>query len=170
MPEWIVEALVHGAVLCASMGALIGASLWHDPKIWLNDAPPAIRAQVGPIDAHTKRRKSAWSVVMLLALVLVFARLLARVAALHQGQLPFVEATLAALICFELFNLFDALVIDLGLALFRPRWAMLPGVDTSSLRDVRWHVRNFLLGALMGLPFALLVAGLGVLVLALLGS
>ncbi len=161
MPPWIREALVHGAILSAFMGALIGASLWQNPKIWANSAPPAIRAQVGPIDRRTRRQKSMWGVVMLAGLVLIFGRLVVRVASQSGGEAPFLTTAAAACVSFQVFNLFDAAVIDIGLTVFQPRWAMIPGVDTSSLRDPRWHIKNFLIGAVMGVPFGLLVAGLG---------
>lgn len=169
MPPWIREALVHGAILSAFMGVLIGASLWQNPKIWTNSSPPAIRAQVGPIDSRTRRQKSMWGAVMVVGLLLIFGRLAVRVASLHGGEPPFLTTAAAACIGFQVFNLFDAAVIDIGLAVFQPRWAMVPGVDTTSLRDPRWHLKSFFVGAVMGFPFGLLVAGLDALARAIMG-
>lgn len=172
MPAWIVIGLSHGAMTCGAMMVLVVASLRHDPMIWAHDAPAAMREQAGPPSPATRRRKAAWTAIMLLALVLLYASLVSEVAARTGSGWSAIFSTSfgAALIAFELFNLFDALVLDLALAYFKPRWALLPGVDPTPLDDPRWHLRNFLLGVVMGLPFAALVAGLGVAVLALAGS
>jgi hypothetical protein len=161
MSPWLQEALLHGALLCAYMSVIIFGSLRQNPRIWQQDYPPEVRARLEPQDARTRRQKAAWSVGMLVGLVLVFGRLVVRVEELSGGEAPFVLMAGAAYVCFQVFNLFDAVVIDLGLAVWRPSWALIPGVDTRALGDWRWHVRNYLVGVAVGVPFSLLVAGLG---------
>jgi hypothetical protein len=167
MTQWVREAFLHGGALCVFMSFIVIASLRQNPLIWVHDAPPAIRAQIGPIDERTKRQKSMWVIVMFVGLVLIFSRLTVRVVEQYKDGHPGWRVFVSALICFELFNLFDALILDIGLAVFQPRWAMLPGVDMSALRDPKWHVRAFILGSFLGFPFAGIVAGIGWLVHAL---
>ena len=161
MSSWIREALVHGGALCVFMGVTIAASLWHNPKIWVHSAPPAVREQVGPIDEQTKRQKNAWGVVMLVGLVAILSHLIARVNAAANDGYSFEWVFLAVFVCFEVFNLFDALVIDVSLVVFEPKWAMIPGIDTTALRDPKWHFQAFLKGLIMGAPFAAMVTGIG---------
>lgn len=158
----LAVGLTHGAVLSALMGALIAGSLVHDPMIWARSSPPDVQAVLGPPSAATLRRKRAWGVGLLAILLGVFGHLVVEVRALAPGPFPVAAVALAAFTCFQCFNLFDALVIDLGLVLWRPRWAFPPGVaDLPGLRDVRWHLGNFGKGVVGGVPFAGLVTLVG---------
>lgn len=168
MSSWIRETLVHSGALCVFMGVTIAASLWHNPKIWVHDAPLAIREQVGPIDEQTKRQKNAWGVIMLVGLVAILSHLIARVNAAVHERYSFEWVFLAVFVCFELFNLFDALIIDVTLAVFQPKWAAIPGIDMSALRDPKWHFQAFLKGLIMGVPFAAIVTAIGWIVCVLL--
>lgn len=156
----ITVGLEHGAALSLAMTALIVASLKQNPRIWQDDAPRDVRARLGPMDDATREQKKRWGYVMLAILVGVFAPLAARTSG---GG--FVATWLAAYVCFETFNLWDALVIDLGLVIVRPAWAFPEGAgDSPSYRDPRWHARNWLIGVFAGVPFAGLVGGLAWLV------
>ena len=153
-------AVEHALLLCAFMSVVIAGSLRHDPRIWQHDAPKVLQDQLGPISEATRRRRSAWAAVMVVGLVAMFAGLMARV----DGD--FGDRMLAALITFELFNLYDAVVIDILLLLvWEPAWAYPPGMrGHPALRDPRFHLGNFVKGALGGIPFSALVAGIASLV------
>lgn len=158
----LVAGLTHGAAFSALMGVVIAGSLAHDPMIWARSSPPDVRAFLGPPSATTLRRKRAWGVGLLAILLGVFGHLVVEVRALAPGPYPAAAVALAAFTCFQCFNLFDALVIDLGLVLWRPRWAFPPGVaDLPGLRDVRWHLANFWKGVVGGVPFTGLVTLVG---------
>lgn len=147
------------------MGVLIVASLRHNPLIWLKDAPPDVRERFGPLDAQTDRQRKAWGLVMMAGLLVIFGQL-----ARTTWPLGPLATFVASYVCFETFNLFDAVVIDLGLVLFKPRWAFPPGAeDSPSYRDPRWHLKNWLIGVVAGLPFAGLVTGVAWLVDAVAG-
>jgi hypothetical protein len=150
-----MDALVLGLALCAWMAVIIVGSLRHDPAIWQGDLPAAIREALPPVSAETQRRKRLWGAAMLLGLALWVGAVLA----LTDTPL---EAGWTAWLGFQLFNLFDALVIDVGLVLlWEPQWAVPPGVrGHPALRDPRFHVKNYLLGVLGGTILAALVAGL----------
>lgn len=147
--------LEHGVVLSAAMSLLVAGSLRQDPMIWARSSPPDVQAFVGPPSPASRRRRKAWAVVMLCVLVVVFGHLAREV-----GPGETLGVAIAAWITFQLFNLYDALVIDLGLVLLQPRWAFVPGTENlPGLRDPRWHVRNYVKGFVGGFVFAGMVAG-----------
>ena len=45
------HSLLYGAVLSALLSAFIVATLLFRPMIWINDAPPDLRAAAGPMSA-----------------------------------------------------------------------------------------------------------------------
>lgn len=152
----IADALVHGAVLCAFMSVIIFGSLWQDPRIWTASLPVDARNLAGPIPPRTQRRKRAWSILMLIGMCAIFGHLASRT-----GDEGFSSTAAAAFIAFQLYNLFDAVVIDLGLVIFRPRFAIVPGTEEAAgFRDPRWHLANYLKGVVFGVVFALLVAAI----------
>lgn len=153
-------ALEHGALLCAFMSIIIAGSLRQDPRIWTHSGPPDVREKLGPPGPATLRRKRVWAGLMMVGLVLVFGSLARAVLAWSPEVFPGVQLALAAYVTFQVFNLYDALVVDVGLVVFKPRWAFVEGTaDMPGLRSVRWHVVNYLKGVVGGVPFAALVTG-----------
>lgn len=151
---------VHGVILCIFMLILIMLSLKQNPMVWLNDAPSAVRERFGPLDDRSRRQRAIWGLVMVLGLTLIFGHL-----AWSSWDLGLLPTFVAALLCFEIFNLFDALVIDLGLVVVRPRWAFPPGAsDDPAYRDATWHLTNWVKGLVAGVPFAGIVLGIAWLV------
>ncbi|MBL8920993.1 MAG: hypothetical protein JNJ54_19170 [Myxococcaceae bacterium] len=160
-----MSALEHGlwsgAALSAAMGALIAASLKQDPMIWSRSAPRDVQERVGPPSPETLRRKRGWGVVLVVILAAVFGHLAVTLVRASPGAFPAWDVAVASWVAFQVFNLFDAVVIDLGLVVFKPRWAFVPGTEQlPGLRDVRWHVLNFAKGFVGGFVFAGLVTGL----------
>ncbi|MCB9639238.1 MAG: hypothetical protein H6727_10140 [Myxococcales bacterium] len=146
--------LTFGGWLSLFMGSLIFLSLRQNPLIWINDAPPDVRKRVGPVDKKTKRQQKIWGLIMLSGVALLFGVL----AWPLRHQSPWI-VFFASYVCFQTFNLFDALVIDLGLVIFRPSWAFPKDLgDSPTYRDPRWHLKNWLTGVVMGVPFAFVVA------------
>lgn len=157
MSDVLGSSVLHGLALGAVMTVVTVASLRQNPLIWLDDAPPDVRKRFGPIDARTRREKRTWGIVVAVALVATFAHLVAGVH--HLGTFA---TFVAAYVAFQTFNLYDALVIDVPLVVLRPHWAFPDGAaDAPSYRDARWHVRNWLVGVVGGVPLAGLVALLG---------
>jgi hypothetical protein len=150
-------ALLDGALLCAFMLVIILGSLRHDPRIWTNDAPPALREQVGPIPPDSKRRQKWWGALMMVGLVGISTHLMLAL----PSEAGFLDRMLAAYLMFATFNTFDAVVIDIGvILLWAPEWAFVPGTrGHPALRDWRFHLGAFVKGLIGGVPFSLLVAG-----------
>jgi hypothetical protein len=159
VPAILTAALVHGALLCAWMTFIVLASLRHDPRIWTDDAPKALQALLGPIPPESRRRRTWWGTVMLVGLVGISAHLMTT-------GIPYTasiwERLLATYVMFELFNLYDAIVLDIGvILLWAPEWAFVPGTRRHpSLLDWKFHVRAFLIGVVIGVPFAGIVVGI----------
>lgn len=155
------HGLWHGAALSAAMGVLIAASLKQDPMIWARSAPRDVQEKVGPPSPETLRRKRGWGVVLVVILAGVFGHLAVTLVRASPAGFPAWDVALASWVAFQVFNLFDAVVIDLGLVVFKPRWAFVPGTeDLPGLRDARWHLVNYLKGFVGGFVFAGLVTGL----------
>lgn len=152
--------LSHGAWLCGWMTLVVLGSLRHDPRIWQGDAPRAIKEMLGPIPPETRRRKALWGAAMAVGLIGISAALMVEVSGGWWAR------AVASYAMFQTFNVFDAVVIDIGvILLWAPAWAFAPGCKGHpALRDWRFHARAFAIGVLAGLPFAALVAGLAELV------
>lgn len=150
-------ALIHGAILCAWMTFVILASLRHDPRMWMDDLPKSMKAELGSSPPDSRRRRAWWGLASFVGLAGIAASLM--IGLPHTAGLA--ERLLAAYVMFELFNLYDALVIDIGIILlWAPDWAFPPGVKGHpALRDWKFHVRAFLIGVFAGVPFAALVVG-----------
>jgi hypothetical protein len=167
MSVTIVVGLTHGAALSVFMTALVVASLKRNPRIWQGDAPKAVQALLPPVDAATRAQKRRWATLLFVGLIAIFGHLAWTLRVPGPLGIPkeqgFTATFLAALIAFELFNLVDAVVIDLGLVFAGPRWAFPEGAyGHPAFRDPRWHLVNFLKGAAGGFPFAAIVAGIAV--------
>ena len=63
------HSLLYGAVLSALLSAFIVATLLFRPMIWINDAPPDLRAAAGPMSAADHRFQRVSGAVFILLLV-----------------------------------------------------------------------------------------------------
>src|SRR5262245_12376881 len=122
--------LIAGLVLCLGMGVLILGSLYINPRLWLQDYPAPMRAKVPPLNAQEKRTQKLITIPVLLEMLFipVYATYLLRVA--NGGTITFLSAYLNVFFILQLFNLFDAVVLDLIiLTLIQPKFAVLPGTE-----------------------------------------
>ena len=115
--------LFHGGVLCTLMSIIIVGSLVQDPRIWVGSGPRDMQQALGHAGPDTLRRKRAWGVVMMVLLVGVFWHLVEDVLTLDEGPGQLANVAGASWLAFQVFNLYDAAIIDVGLVVFKPRWA-----------------------------------------------
>jgi hypothetical protein len=160
----IERILLDGAALSLGMAALIFGSLKHNPRLWLQDYPEAIRQRVAPLTDAEKRQQKMLMIPFLL-LFLGLPVLSANSLRAADSALPLLTAYLHIALLLNIFNLFDAVVIDLLVLTFmKPRFASLPGTEglEAHYRDWGLHARNFLKGVVicwvLALPLALLAA------------
>jgi hypothetical protein len=158
MADWS-RVLIDGALLSLVAGVLIFASLWANPRIWLNDFPPDIRAAVPPKTAEEKRQSLLWGLPFLA--VLLGAPIVSTTffAAEHPGS-GFVALVLNAFGVAFVFNIVDLLIIDwLVLCTLTPRGLTIPGTEgMAGYKDYRHHFRGFLIGTAFSLVVGLLSA------------
>jgi hypothetical protein len=159
----ISRILTDGTLLSLAMGVLIIASLIYNPRIWLQDYPEAVRKLVPPLSDAEKRAQRILMIPFLLLFLVGPYLSTTALRAEQGGVLPFTVAYLNAFLVLNIFNLFDAVVIDLLiLTVGKPRFMILPG---TTLADYGWmydwgmHLRNYLKGiavaAVLALPVAL---------------
>ena len=151
--------LTDGAILSALGGLLIAGSLRANPRIWLNDFPPDIRAAVPPKTTAEKRQSLMWGVPFLLVLVGVpvwSSYMLKR----QQPEAGFIALFANAFGVGLFFNAFDLLVIDwLVLCRFTPRSLIIPGTEgMAGYKNYGHHFRGFVIGIFVAAFLAALSA------------
>jgi hypothetical protein len=155
------QALTDGLICSLVMSVLIIASLYANPRLWLQDYPKAIQAKVPPLNRQEKRWRLLLA-VPLIALLMgfpLYSTYNAEVA--NGGTLPFLSAFLHAFIVSNIFNLWDAIVLDLALLTFmKPKFATIPGAEGMEYLYNDWgmHLTNFLKGVVFCTVFSLIVA------------
>ena len=104
--------LFHGGVLCTLMSIIIVGSLVQDPRIWVGSGPRDMQQALGHAGPDTLRRKRAWGMVMMVVLVGVFWHLVEDVLTLDEGPGQLANVAGASWLAFQVFNLYDAAIID----------------------------------------------------------
>lgn len=153
--------LIDGTVLSLIMGVTILGSLYYNPRLWLHDYPKPIQAKVPPA---TKREKQLQKILLVpFLLVMIGVPLVSTVLLKQQlgGEIPFVSAYLNAFFVANIFNLFDAVVLDLLiLTLMKPGFAVIPGAEGMEYlyRDWNMHLVNYGKGVVFCTVFSLPIA------------
>lgn len=162
----LTRILIDGALLSTLLGILILASLYYNPRLWLQDYPAEIRARVLPLSRREKRERAVVALLFMAVIIGMLAYSVTQLRAAHGGSVPLVTAYLHIFGVLSIFNLFDALVLDLILLTgFKPKFAVIPGAEGMEYLYHNWgmHLTNFLKGvifcAVFSLPVAL-IAGL----------
>lgn len=156
------HVLINGTVITLAVSVIILASLVYNARLWLQDYPKAIREAVPPLTPTEKQQRA---VVAVLFMGVLFGGLLLTAIQLRERALSFGEAYLLFFLMLFLFNLFDAVVIDLLILTgLKPKFVILPGAEGMEylFNDYRKHVGDFLKGIVFcvvaSLPFAALAA------------
>ncbi|NWG17978.1 MAG: hypothetical protein HXY41_15240 [Chloroflexi bacterium] len=161
----LTSVLVDGLILSLGLSIVILGSLYANPRLWLHDYPTAMQQRVPPLTGAEKRARLALTALFLgmgfAALVYSGTRLLAA----NGGTVSFLTAFVHFFLVMNIFNLFDAVVLDLvTIALLKPRFVVLPGTEDLVYLFEDWgmHLRNYLKGiiicAAISIPAALVVA------------
>jgi hypothetical protein len=157
------RVLINGTVLSLVLGVLILASLKYNARLWLQDYPKPIRDKVPPLSAAEKRERAVLALVFIGVLIggAILAALQLRT--YPAGTISFGAAYLQIFLMLAIFNLFDAVVLDLFIiTLLKPRFVILPGAEGMEylFHDYHKHLTDFLKGivfcAVASLPFAVI--------------
>ncbi len=159
------QILIDGLILSVSLGVVIIGSLALNPRLWLQDYPAEMRAKVPPLTRREKQAQLIVTALFLAAAVGALAYAGSRLLAANGGTVSFLTAYLHVFLVLNLFNLFDAVVIDyLLIARLKPKFVSLPGTEGMEYLYEDWgmHWRNYLKGivfcGVLSLPAALLIA------------
>jgi hypothetical protein len=141
--------LINGTVLSLALGVIVLGSLMYNARLWLQDYPKPIRDKVPPLSA-TERRERA--IVALVVMGVLFGGVVLTTLQLRTyqaGAISFGTAYLQTYLMLAMFNLFDAVVLDLFIiTLLKPRFVILPGAEGMEylFHDYRKHLTDFLKG------------------------
>ncbi|MEM1447797.1 MAG: hypothetical protein AAF726_02795 [Planctomycetota bacterium] len=152
--------LLDGSVMSILIGALVAATFWSTPRTYLRDMPPDIQEAAAPI---TEREARSAGIVGLIVVSILLAGLV--ISALRRtGGEGYLDAALHCYLVFQVFNLFDLVVLDWGMMMFiDPARPPIPGTENArGYRAFGFHARKSLNGAILGIPFAAAAAGLAV--------
>lgn len=137
--------------------SLLGLVLYN-PRLMLQDYPPAIQAIVPPKTAREKRL-STWLGMPFLVILLLFPIYAAGLHLSRSGG-GFLSAWLYAFGIFFAFNLWDLLVLDwLVFCTLTPNRFVIPGTEGHpAYKDYAFHFRGFLIGTVFSLVASLIAA------------
>lgn len=158
--------LIDGGLLSLSLGILIVGSLILNARLWLQDYPKEVRDKVPPLSTQEKRAQKLMMlpVMALMIGVPLYSTYLLRVE--NGGTLPFITAYLNAFLVLHMFNLFDAVVLDvLLLSVMKPQFAILPNTEIADYHFDDWGMqfKNYLKGLVFCAVFALPLAAVALL-------
>ncbi len=160
------RGLIDGITLSAALGIVILISLYLNARLWLHDYPQAMRERVPPLTPRERQARMALSLVFFGILVGGLALGVSGLESASGGSATFIAVFVYSLLVLNLFNLFDASVLDYAiLARMKPKFAVLPGTEDLLylFDDPRMHVTNYLKGVVFSLVASLIVAVVAVL-------
>ncbi len=159
------RTLLNGISLSLILGVIILGSLRYNARLWLQDYPKPIRDKVPPLSPGERRDRG---ILVVLVFVVLIGGLILETMQLRGNaaeKISFGAAYLNIFLFLAVFNLFDALVLDLLiLTWFTPRFVILPGTEGMEylFRDYSKQFADFLKGILFcvvaSLPFAVIAA------------
>ncbi|MCC7252484.1 hypothetical protein [Hyphomicrobium sp.] len=139
--------IVTGLAPSAVLTVLIFISLWHEPRIWLHDAPQSLQDKVPPKTEREVALTWAYSVLFLPLFfgvpILSTVRLLGRNPGLGFWS-GFANAAGIVLV----FGLVDLVLIDwLVVCWLTPSFLVIPGTEgAAEYKDYGFHAVGFLIG------------------------
>lgn len=156
--ELLYHSFYYGAILILVMSSTFLTLLFINPEMWLDDYPPDIRAKFGPMSAKAKRLKWVAGILVLgffLGIVVAAARQWVQA---HLAQFTFGELFWSSFLIFNLFNLFDLLILDwLIFVTIQPRIAILPGTEgAAGYKNYAFHF----FASLKGMAGSVVVSGI----------
>lgn len=154
--------LGYGALLSLIMSALVLVTLRFNAEVWLGDYPLDVQERYGEISDRSKRQRALFAIPILLAPIAVVLAMLIGLDRARGGELTFLEATFAAFVCSNVFNLVDLIILDWWLFVsIQPAFVILPGTEgLAGYKDYRFHFVAFLKGLALTAISSPLLAGL----------
>ncbi|MEL6439907.1 MAG: hypothetical protein AAFQ80_11715 [Cyanobacteria bacterium J06621_8] len=154
--------LIDGGLTSLILTVLIVGTIFWNYRWWLADFPPALQ-DILPPQTTQERQKAILIAIGFFAIIILG---MAVSFSLLQQQIPvklnFFSAWLHGFLFFQVFNLWDLIVIDwIGCLFIDPSNPPIPGTENSpGYRDYWFHFQGFLQGILIGILFSLLAAAI----------
>jgi len=159
----IQRILIDSSLLNITLGLLIMGSLYYNPRLWLQDFPAEIRAKLPPLTPREKRDQRILTIPFMLLLFGFPIYSAVQLKQTNGGSIDFLTAYLHIALIANLFNLFDALILDwLILTIIQPKFAIPPGAEGMEylMQDIPLQFKNFLKGIVISTLFSLPLAAL----------
>ena len=150
------QLLTDAAIYVALATVLLVGLVLYNPRLMLQDYPPAIKASVPSKTDTEKRQSTLLGMPFLLALlVLPFVFVFRLTETSFLGLFAYAFGIVWA------FNLWDWLVLDwLLFCTLTPKWFVLPGSEGHpGYKDYAFHFRGFLIGTAFSALMGLIAAG-----------
>jgi hypothetical protein len=157
--------LFDGAILSVAASLILIASLWFNPRLFLQDYPAEIQEKVSPKTDKEKRQSLFVGIPYLLILIAVpFLSTLAMKRG-SAGEVPFLHLFLNAFGVTFTFNLVDLLLLDwLMFCTITPDFVVIPGTENmAAYKDYAYHFRASIKGTILSAVAALVIAGIVIL-------
>jgi hypothetical protein len=154
--------VLDGIILSVIASLFVGATLRLNPRIWLQDYPKDIQAQVPPKTEAEKRLSLALGIPFLILFVAVpFASTL-NLKVRSQSDVSFLALWLHAFGVIIIFSVVDWLVLDwLMFCTLTPRFVVIPGTEgMAGYKDYAFHFRGFLIGTALSAGAGLAIAAI----------
>ena len=144
----ISKIILDGLILSVVASVFIFATLRLNPRIWLQDYPRDVQAQVPPKTEKERRLSLILGIPFLILLAAVPLISTLALKSQHQGEIPFSSLVLHAFGVVFVFNVIDWLVLDwLVFCTITPGFVVIPGSEgAEGYKNYGFHFRGFLIG------------------------
>jgi hypothetical protein len=156
------ELFLDGAILSTVASLILIASLWFNPRLFLQDYPQEIQEAVSPKTDKEKWQSLLVGVPFLLILIAVpFLSTLAMKRG-SAGEVQFFHLFLNAFGVTFTFNLVDLLLLDwLMFCAITPKFVVVPGTENmAAYKDYAFHFKAFIKGTVLSAVAGLVIAGI----------
>lgn len=137
----LLQSLPYAVIytLLTGLSFLLLAGL--NPEIFLDDYPPDIKAQYGPMKPKTRQQRNVFGIPVFLFMIGFPFFAIIQLAQKNVSPLTFGQIFAGLLNIYTLFNLFDLLVLDwLIFSTLQPRLFRLPGTEgMAGYKDYAFH-------------------------------
>ena len=153
------KIVLDGAILSTVASLILIASLYFNPRLFLQDYPKDIQSRVPPKTEKEKRQSLIVGIPFLIVLVAVpFISTLA----LKRQDVSFVHLFLNAFGVAFIFNLVDLLLLDwLMFCIITPKFVVIPGTaGMGGYKDYFYHFKASIIGTVLSVVAGLVIAGI----------
>ena len=153
------KIVLDGAILSTVASLILIASLYFNPRLFLQDYPKDIQSRVPPKTEKEKRQSLIVGIPFLIVLVAVpFISTLA----LKRQDASFVHLFLNAFGVAFVFNLVDLLLLDwLMFCTITPKFIVIPGTaGMEGYKDYFYHFKASIIGTVLSVVAGLVIAGI----------